>query len=267
MALKITSSATNAALGANASIRDLRVTIDVEHIEASGIYTDPLSGNRFFTHPVSISDLSILVVQKEFSDSLGTFSDYTMSVVDKGIEDSVGTPDALTYQLTTRYADSAVLVELISNNPAKNVADSLGTFSDYAVPVVDKGVEDSVGTPDIFTRTVEYSRTFTDAFALDDATTVNKNYSGTKGNVFAFSDSNSWGVEKSVTDSLGAFSDYAVSVVGKGVEDSVGVPDTLAYQLNTQQEDAVAITDLITIEHRASNILNNSGLNVAILNS
>jgi hypothetical protein len=190
-----------------------------------------------------------------------------MSVVDKGIEDSVGTPDALTYQLTTRYADSAVLVELISNNPAKNVADSLGTFSDYAVPVVDKGVEDSVGTPDIFTRTVEYSRTFTDAFALDDATTVNKNYSGTKGNVFAFSDSNSWGVEKSVTDSLGAFSDYAVSVVGKGVEDSVGVPDTLAYQLNTQQEDAVAITDLITIEHRASNILNNSGLNVAILNS
>jgi hypothetical protein len=182
-------------------------------LTASGIYTDPLSGNRIFTHPISIADLNILITQKGIADSLGTFID------------SIG-------------------VEF------------------------QKQPSDSVSIVDIPTRTVEYNRLFTDGFALDDATFINKDYSGTKGNVFAFSDSNSWGVTKGVADTV-ASSDYAVLAVGRAISgDAVSMLDTSIFQLTAQYGDSVAISDLITIDHRsASSIVNATSFNVATLNS
>ena len=66
MALNITSSATNAVLGANASIRDLRVTIDVELVEATSIHTNPDPKNRVLQASVAISELTVIVVIRVF---------------------------------------------------------------------------------------------------------------------------------------------------------------------------------------------------------
>ena len=112
--------------------------------------------------------------------------------------------DVLGYGLTKPLTDTTTLSDVIANLVAKVLGDSF-SFSDSASLDNAKGLSDSYsfsdsqnynlgkGESDSFSYADEqaftHSKSFADAFTLDDATLVNKNYSGVKGNVFSFTDS------------------------------------------------------------------------------
>ncbi len=344
MALKITSSATNAVLGANASIRDLRVTIGVEHIEASGIYTDPDSKNKVLVETVALSEVTALFTIKVLADST-SLADVTLWVLNKGVADSLSASDTFSRVVVYRrtFSDAFVLgdTSLIAKDFqsskdndfgiadvntlgfTKPLSESVG-FGDVAtydqakvfsdtMPVIDsaaiyftaslptdyisiadtstqnlnKGVPDTLAVSDTFSRTVVYSRTFSDTFVLDDAALIDKNYYGNKDNAFGITDVNALGFTKPLSDSFSvgdalqlaptkniptdaiSLTDSIQLTPSIGLTDFFTFTDPLTVDLSmVMAPDSMSMSDTISILHiSASSRINASPFNVATFNS
>ena len=88
------------------------------------------------------------------------------------------------------------------------------------------------------TRVVEYARTFTDAFTLDDNATVDafvKDYFGNKGNVFGFADTQAFGVGKNLTDSFSSTEAIDSFDFGKGLADAQSFADNFSRAVQFQR--------------------------------
>lgn len=167
---------------------------------------------------ISMSDAVhvLLQIQRSFSDVVA-FSDLLVSTVETAVADQQQITDS----------DSKGI------QPVK--ADSFA-FLDVEVLSVGKGLSDQVAMSESLSRTVDYTRAFTDAFSLDDAASVNalaQEVASTKVNVFGFSDSQTVGVGKAVSDSF-SFADAVDSLaVGKGITDTVNVTEAFSFSLFT----------------------------------
>lgn len=157
----------------------------------------------------SITDVAVIESQPNFSDSV-SFSDSFDRVVtySKSISDSFTLDDTL--QADSIESDKTNIVtisEVLGFALSRPVTDSISNFSDELTHLFDKGSSDTLTFSDDFSATFIWNRSFsdsasisesqsfnhskalTDGFTLDDAALINKNYSGTKGNVFSFTDS------------------------------------------------------------------------------
>ncbi len=174
MALKLTS---NAVLGANANIRDLRVTIRVQHtattniktrgLEAAGIYADAQTNNRVITHEVLLSESIILEV-------VVVLADPTVAIDETAVLTSKVLNNAATLLSNTTNTTEKPLIDLIAT------PDSLNRVVDYG-----RGFVDSQAMTDAFSRTSTYSREFSDTIAIVDAIYIRfNNYSVLNTNPF-----------------------------------------------------------------------------------
>ena len=94
------------------------------------------------------------------------------------------------------------------------------TLAEVRFTLLEKNLTDSVTLPDVtglhptlpktdtiasivdtFAKAVAYNRSFTDAFTLDDASSIDKDYYGNKGNIFGFTDLLGLTYNKALTDS------------------------------------------------------------------
>jgi hypothetical protein len=101
--------------------------------------------------------------------------------------------------------------EALSYDGAKALSESLGMGDQDVLSILLPKTETTIVT-DSLSRTVSFSRTFTDAFTVDDLISVAEQHVETKTNVFSFADDQ-------------------ILAVGKSLEDSPTVNETLALHV------------------------------------
>ena len=99
------------------------------------------------------------------------------------------------------FYEVVALSDVRVNLVGKNLADPIVT-TDESYTAFNKGVVgDAISFSELFVRAVSYNRSLSDAFTLDDASQIDKDYFGNKGNLFAFSDIVGLTQNKGLTDS------------------------------------------------------------------
>lgn len=236
---------------------DISVT-DIQSVVASTLLAaelilDPDTLNQYLNNQFSLSDAPSVGFGKAPSDTFTLGEAISSFGVGKGVSDSVSVTESISVLLeilrsftdALSFVDSPALgvspafsdQQQISESDAKGVAlvkaDTYG-FSDVEVFALGKAPSDQVSMSEVFSRSVTFSRTFSDAFALDDAATVDairKDTANAKTNIFSFSDTEAFGVEKVFTDSFSLSEAIDAFDFGKGATDTVTVSENFSFAL------------------------------------
>ena len=142
--------------------------------------------NRSFSDAFTLDDIA--QVDKHIGANKGnitSLSDLLTYGISKATTDSMTFSDVLAHVVAKVIADSFSFTDTTAIENQKVVTDSY-SFTDSQNYSLAKPLSDSFGYTDA--QALSHQKSFTDAFALDDAALVNKNYIGTKGNVFSFTD-------------------------------------------------------------------------------
>ena len=146
------------------------------------------------------------------------------------------------------FYDSAVISEVLVKVIAKPVAENLSVTelyeSAYSKPTVD-----SLSVADTFARVLTWHRELTDAFTLDDAAQIDKDYFGNKGNI---------------TQLL----DVLNIQLSTNHADSYSVNDVLVLVMNFvgNHSDSVSVGDVPIIRNRSGTLMNGTFFNNITLN-
>lgn len=161
--------------------------------------------NRFFADSMSVAELATFSVTKTETDALDVI-ELTAFSVGKGVTDTVGVTEVIsrTIEFSRTFADTASVTEIHSINFDTSEADELSVFDAPSVtPELNK--DDSLSMAESLTRVVAYSRSFSDAFALDDFASIgdlSKDTTIDKGNVLGVTESLAFAAQKAVLDTL-----------------------------------------------------------------
>ena len=162
-------------------------------------------------------------------------------------DSGLGKGDALGFSEITAFVhskgltDSAIVVDSSSVSLNKPKTDSFG-MSDNNVVASGVNPSDSISFSDSHDRTL--SKALSDAFALDDSALINKDFTGSKGNVFGFSDvlSKTVGFNRAFTDAF-SFSDDSVRSLNKGINDSSVLNDLLSFSQTKKISESLTFND------------------------
>ena len=147
--------------------------------------------NKGLGHSISFADdlARSVVYARQFTDG---FALDDTAQVDKSINANKGNitqvTDVFGFQFSRPLADNMNgFTEVLTSDINKPETDALSVSDDLARVVVwSRGFGHSVSIAEA--AAISYSKVVTDAFGMDSATLVNKNYTGAKGNVFTFSE-------------------------------------------------------------------------------
>ena len=193
-------------------------------------------------------------------------------------DSGLGKGDALGFSEITAFVhskgltDSAIVVDSSSVSLNKPKTDSFG-MSDNNVVASGVNPSDSISFSDSHDRTL--SKVLSDTFALDDSALINKDFTGSKGNVFGFSDvlSKTVGFNRAFTDAF-SFSDDSVRSLNKGINDSSVLNDLLSFSQTKKMSESLTFNDVfgVQLEKTLSDTFkiydeNPNALNVNLLNS
>jgi len=167
----------------------------------------------------------------------GTISTVKMESLATRLDDS----------LNDWFYDSAVLSEVLVNVIVKPVTDTLPITELYSAGYSKIPPTDVAQIADTFARVVTWDRSLTDAFTLDDAAQVDKDYYGNKGNVTQMLD----------------FLDIQLST---NFADSCTVGDVLAIVMAYNKSDSVSVGDVPILRNRSGTLMNGTFFNNITLN-
>jgi hypothetical protein len=198
----------------------------------SDVVSKVIAYSRSFTDSTTLSDSDYYSFGKISSDSF-VFSDSQLKNLNKAKTDNLNFSDliarVLNKPLTT---DQTTLLDNFSSSVNKELTGDSVTFSDNTFS--------------------EIAKVFTDAFALDDSTLVDKDYSGNKGNVCTVSDIISFAFiwNRSFTHSF-SFNDEDFYLLGKNIEGA---------------NENIGISDLVALATISGRVLNGASINTTTLN-
>ena len=230
----------------DAFVLDDAATVDAFQKDTSSLKQNIFSMGDTFGRTV--------VYSRQFTDSVTPTEDHAVSFSKEATADIFSVSESASLAVTYSRAfsdsqsfsdavDSLVIVKGLSDTQtmaeAHASAMSLAKTDSYSLadaPVqsFDKAAADSLSLSESLARTVTYSRTFTDAFSMDDATTVNaliKDHANAKTNVFGFSDSQAFGFSKTASTDTFSFADDEDISVGKGLSDSMSMTENFSFAL------------------------------------
>ena len=190
--------------------------------------------NRQFTDSVSPTEDHAVSLSKAATDSFSVFESLSRAVTySRGFSDSQGLSDAVdSHAIAKGLSDTQTMSEAHAASTSLGKTDSY-SLADAPAQSFGKAATDSLSLSESLARTVTYSRTFTDAFSMDDAATVNaliKDHGNAKTNVFSFADSQAFGFSKAATDTF-SFADDEDIEFGKGLSDSVSMTENFSFAL------------------------------------
>ena len=147
--------------------------------------------NKGLGHSISFADslARSVTYARQFTDA---FALDDTAQVDKDINAVKGNvtqiTDVLGFEFSRPVADNiSGFTEVFVSNFNKPETDAFSVSDDLARVVVwSRGFGHSVSIAEA--AAISYNKVLTSAFGMDSATLVNKNYTGTKGNVFTFSE-------------------------------------------------------------------------------
>ena len=167
----------------------------------------------------------------------GTISTVKMESLATRLDDS----------LNDWFYDSAVLSEVLVNVIVKPLTDTVAINELYAPAYSKIPSTEVLQVADTFAKVVTWDRFITDAFTLDDAAQVDKDYYGNKGNV------------TQMLDLLGI-------QLSTNYVDSYTVGDVLAIVMAYNKSDSVSVGDVPILRNRSGTLMNGTFFNNITLN-
>jgi uncharacterized lipoprotein NlpE involved in copper resistance len=146
--------------------------------------------------------------------------------------------------------DSIPLSDVFATVVRKEVSDAVTLQTQTALQST-KPLSDSLGPLlDQFSRVVAYKRQFNDAFTLDDASQIDKDYYGNKGNVFSMLDVMGLTYNKEFTADSVTVSDVLSVVMAwkRAFADSVSFADSQSFEIAKQLNDTLVLEDAALID-------------------
>lgn len=272
--IQINASSSYTLVRSNITYSDIKSSATYSNLSAAEVILDYDTKNRYFRDEgFNIGDLAALTPEKKFTDSIGTVTDVLQAVdVGKGLQESLSIGDfayvllIIQRQFTDSISigDTSTLTAGINRYEILNAVDTLNytfskplvdtlTPSDLLTTTFDAPKTDGVTAADVFSRTLTYSRAFSDTITMDDFTDVGaitKDTIGSKSNAISFIDTQSFSTEKGVTDTP-VLADLYTSV------------------FVTSRADTLSVAESISVSNRslAPSSLNAGALNTATLNN
>ena len=191
--------------------------------------------NRQFTDSVSPTEDHAVSFSKAATDSFSVSESLSRAVTyNRAFSDSQGFGDAVdSHVIAKGLSDTQTMTEAHAASTSLGKTDSY-SLADSPAQSFDKTATDSFSLSESLARTVTYNRTFTDAFSMDDAATVNaliKDHANAKTNVFSFADSQAFGFSKTAQADTFSFADDEDIEFGKGLSDSVSMTENFSFAL------------------------------------
>jgi len=216
---------------------------------------------RAYSDSYSLNDTRDVQLEKTLSDTFKVYDENpnalnvnllnsqamnaqdTSFLVDRGLDkgDALGFSEITAFVHSKGLTDSAIVVDSSSVSLNKSKTDSFG-MSDNNVVASGVNPSDSISFSDSHDRTL--SKVLSDTFALDDSALINKDFTGSKGNVFGFSDvlSKTVGFNRAFTDAF-SFSDDSVRSLNKGINDSSVLNDLLSFSQTKKISESLTFND------------------------
>ena len=176
-------------------------------LTGKGFFDAPaLSEDHLFDFDAAYADAANL--GEELALDYATVADDGFSVADtfsrdvvfvRGFSDAVAPSEELSWAAGKALDDAPTLSEALSYEGAKALSENLGMGDQDVLSILLPKTETTIVT-DSLSRTVSFSRTFTDAFTVDDLISVAEQHVETKTNVFSFADDQILAVGKSLED-------------------------------------------------------------------
>jgi hypothetical protein len=127
----------------------------------------------------------------------------------------------------------------------KNVAESV-ELAEASTLAFNKPVTETLSLLETFAKVVTFNRSFTDAFTLDDAAQIDKDYYGVKGNVAFMLDVIGLSAAKVATDTV-TVGDVYTAAIDKIVADNLSLIETQAKTFNSSKTDSFSIAETFSV--------------------
>jgi len=257
----------------NASVTSevLQAGIQYTLHNATGIWTDPDSKNRFFTEEVPLADIHLTVIEKALSDVV-TLPDAPALHPLKRYSESFTFSDTYTRVLAKYLADTIALDDgALIDKDYTGTKGNVATMLDAMGLSYEPAVADSYNVTDVVDQVWEYIRTFSDHIVLTDTETnpmgtlalntrvlnaTNSQFSLYRGNdqvdTFGISDITAVTPGKVFVDTLAevgsAFSDYDIFNLIKRANETLNLTEVFSLVSTYPKIDAASLSDIAGIE-------------------
>ena len=161
-------------IAAGVSSTKSEASVAVVTVSATDIHTDPDSKNRSLTETVLLSEITVLATTKVFADSFSV-ADTSPWVLEKAVADPLALSDTFSYAVSWKRTFSDVFVlddtALINKDFYGNKGNAFGVADDDTWDL-NKGINDPLTIGDTITRTLDFSRSFSDPMSVTDAPAI-----------------------------------------------------------------------------------------------
>ena len=197
----------------------------------------------------AITDVPALLVSSNRTDTTGVTDQFSKAVVfNRDFDDSASVAESLGALVVKPVIDTTHVADVFARTVSySRIKSDEVTTADSESWSVSKGHSDITALTDVSSLSVGFIRDFDDYVAMDDFTDVGaieKQTTANKGNVFSFSDTQTFGTEKLVTDAA-VLSEVAAISTSRAFGDEASVAD--AFQkitiFNRAPDDSIAAQD------------------------
>ena len=166
--------------------------------------------------------------------------------------------DGVTMPDVWEVSFSKDLIETVSVSSLTQMHSTLNKGDNYSVsdisalhPELTKA--EVIGVQDVFTKITSFNLSPSDAFTLDDAALVDKDYYGIKGNILTFDEVVSLAMvfSRSFTDAV-TFSDLATVAASKPLSETLTVSELTSKASNKPLSDNLTFSELVALTHAFS---------------
>jgi|LWDU01.1.fsa_nt_gi transcriptional regulator with PAS, ATPase and Fis domain len=143
------------------------------------------------------------------------------------------------------FPTAVLLSEIFVTVLNKNLTETL-TLSEAPALAFNKPTTETLSLLEAFAKVVTWNKSFTDAFTLDDAAQIDKDYYGVKGNVAFMLDVIGLSTAKIATETI-TVGDVYTAAVNKVVTENLSLIETQVKSYNTAKADNFSATDLFSM--------------------
>lgn len=248
----------------------LKALVSRKNIVAADVVVDPNTKNRYFTETLNLTELANLSFATIAADGVSISESYLSNVdgfkgdslgisesiithltYQRQFSDSFQLPDSLTTNSILRPRDTVVPEESITFNALRVEADSF--FMDQnLIPFPQPAPFDTPIMLDVFDSLRTYYRDFTDTIAIDEflgVDSVEKNTTGSKQNIFGFTDSQIVALTKPFAETP-TLTETAVFSSGLVYGENIALSETFApiFTFDRTHVEAVSISESAALQ-------------------
>lgn len=218
---------------------------------------------------VSTSDAQVFSVEKPQSDAFSV-SEAIDTQFGKSLTESIPVAESLSYSFSTSFSESASVQDSPAIGTTLPQSDGISVSEVYS-PDYGKGLSEILSMSESLSRVVQFNRTFSDVFVLDDLAQIGdlaKQSFLDKENVATMSEELAYAASKAVADTLSMQESLAKQFATSFAE-TTGVSDSDVMEFGKNNSESVTMSEVASVlntEYRGKSIFNTGAINAFAFN-